>query len=842
MNNYSTTNLNFPSPCPHCGKKNENKWCYEYTNEKGDLYGVCKREVEPAAGWERTDYQDADGTAKYRLIKERFVKEIRPKYEQSWTYQDLEGNPLVLVKRSDNGRGERYFSQWHYEGNKLVKGLGNLDRSQIPVYLYSLVRKAIRNGDSIWVVEGESCAVTLNQLFKGTGNFATTNLGGGGKWQDSDTECLSGAKQVIVCPDQDKPGKKHAEKVAEKLQAAGIPFQWCFPDPSNWEWKDLPDKGGFDVADWIRKGATTDQVLASVRTDSLWREQLPTVKSESPVSHSLKWDFEGSVDEDNSEPLVRLDSRKLYQYISTKFGKRLRFNELTKEVELDGEEFDLSYCYLDLAIDHGIKASKDIAIDVFLKAAKGNSYHPVRDYLEKAAKAYEKHAISIDDLSTRYFGTKNPLYDSFVKNTLIGAVARIFQPGCDMQNALVLQGKPGVRKSTFFKVLTGEDWFNDNFKDGSNADNLMVLHSHWIIEWGEIEKVLNKSKACDLKPFITCTKDNFRQPYDRRSHGIKRQQILVGSTNETEFLKDPTGNRRYWVIPVAVPAINIDQLKQERDQLWAAAVWAYRRGERWDLTPEQEKMAAENNERFTSSDVWDDVIAEYCEDKNQVTIREILSNALNIDISLQDRRGERRVSTYLTRTGWESTLVGKDRKRVWIRPNSTDERVIVTPEIDHDHPTITYHDHPENGLVERVSAGGDRDDRHFSGFVIENNLENFLPLKSEKSDRNGNGNGHHESDRNGNGNGHHESDRNGNGNGHHESDRNIPEDQSWEIGDIVEYDHPIWGKRQLDILEILRGVVKDTGEPWISCRLSDGSTCHSKNLKFVSKKLKWWEK
>jgi hypothetical protein len=205
-----------------------------------------------------------------------------------------------------------------------------------------------------------------------------------------------------------------------------------------------------------------------------------------------------------------------------------------------------------------------------------------------------------------------------------------------------------------------------------------------------------------------------------------------------------------------------------------------------------------------------------------------LSNALGIDISLQDRRGERRVSTYLTRAGWESTLVGKERKRVWIKPNSTDERVIVTPEMEHDHSTITCHDHPENGLVERVSGEGDRDDRHFSDFVIEKKSENFSGATPEKSDRNGNGNGHHESD------------RNGNGNGPHENDRNLGE-PLWEIGDQVEYDHPIWGPKQLEIVGVRTGVVNGTGRPWTSYKLSDGSDCQSNSLKFVGKKQKWWE-
>lgn len=805
MNYSSTKSLTFPSPCPHCGKENKNKWCYEYTSERGVLYGVCQREAEPAQGWESTEYFDKEGKRKYRMIQERFVKQVRPKASRSWTYHDTNGKPLVLVKREDDGTGDPKYSQWHYSQlGELSRGLGPVKSENIPVYSYDSVRQAIEGGHTIWIVEGESCVDALNALFEG--DYAvTTNIGGSGKWKDFNTENLAGANRVIICPDRDVPGKKHAEKVAEHLRRAGIPFSWCFPDPTNWEWQDLPPKKGFDVADWL-KDKTNDLVklIDSVTDRPIWDKPVkPAIDFE---ERKLSRDLDLRPDQ-GADPLLRLDVRELYQFVKSGFGSRLRFNEMTREVELDQEEYDLDNAYLELGINHGIKASKALALDVFMLVAKENSWHPVRFYLEKVADRFRIPLVSLDNLAERYLGTKNPLYNIFLKKTLIAAVARIFEPGCQVDTALVLQGKTGVRKSSFFKYLTGREWFNDDFKDGDNKDELLKLHRSWIIEWSEIESVLNKKKSGDLKAFITCTSDCFREPYGRKTANHPRQQILVGTTNEGEFLSDPTGNRRYWVIPVGVDRIDTDLLTQERDAIWAAAVAAYAAGEKWYLTDEEEQLAKENNEHFLESDVWEDVILEWLSEREetQVTIRAILSEALNIDISMQDKRVQGRVARCLTKNGWERKIVGKARQRVWVKPlSSTDERVIVPPEKTNDHPMIVEVDHPQNGHGERVSGMGDPPDPLNSGNLEKNISGNFLSSQQKETPK--------------------------------------PKSDRLEVGDQIEYEDVFQNLvKRSEVVDITEGVVPDTGEPFFLYRLANGGLYPAESVKFIGKKPKWYE-
>jgi predicted P-loop ATPase len=126
--------------------------------------------------------------------------------------------------------------------------------------------------------------------------------------------------------------------------------------------------------------------------------------------------------------------------------------------------------------------------------------------------------------------------------------------------------------------------------EASDKDELMKLHQHWAVEWAEFETQLSRKGYSRLKQFMTTKVDTYRPPYGRTPKAFPRRSILVGSTNELEFLSDPSGDRRYWVIPLA-GNINLNLAEQLRDQIWAAAVAAYRAGEQWWLTSDEKQLA-----------------------------------------------------------------------------------------------------------------------------------------------------------------------------------------------------------------------------------------------------------
>ena len=350
------------------------------------------------------------------------------------------------------------------------------------------------------------------------------------------------------------------------------------------------------------------------------------------------------------EGLTRLDTAALLNHVRTKYRARLRLNKLQQKVELDGAEILVEEAYLWLAEHDNIDCSKTKAGDIFFKVASENSFNPVVTYLDTVAKTVEP--ASLDTLSREYFKTSNPLYDVFLKRTLIAAVARAYNPGCKHDTALVLQGEQGIHKSTFFNVLGGQ-WFDDSMGDGRKKDDLIILHKSWIQEWGEIERVFGKRQAGEIKAFLVRKKDIFRPPYGRTALEFPRHGIIVGTVNGNQFLVDPTGDRRYQVIPIQTNKIDIKRLEQERDSIWSAAVRAYRNGEQWWLTDEEQKLSNENNQQFRSVDEWESAIANYLENRVQVSVTEILQNLFEFELGKIDRSSQMRVSNVLISLNWK---------------------------------------------------------------------------------------------------------------------------------------------------------------------------------------------
>ena len=379
----------------------------------------------------------------------------------------------------------------------------------------------------------------------------------------------------------------------------------------------------------------------------------------------------------NSEAgLVRLSTDKLINYVRSTYRDRLKLNVLQQQIELDSKEMLVETAYLHLAEHDGIDCTKNKAADVFDLIAKENEYNPVVTYLDTVASAIAP--INLDNLSVRYFGTSNPLYDVFLKKTLIAAVARAYEPGCKHDTTLVLQGSQGIGKSSFFDVLGGE-WFDDSMGDGRTKDDLIILHKSWIQEWGEIERVFGKRQAGEIKAFLTRKKDLFRPPYGRTAINFPRRGIVVGSVNDAQFLVDPTGNRRYWVVPIAKDKIDLAQLKQERDAIWSAAVAAYRNGETWWLSSEEEKLSTQNNQIFEIVDEWSTAIGNYLELRQQVSITELLQQVFNYELGQIQRRDQMRVASILTSLDWKKAgqkhHQGK-RQVVWIPKTPLKDKVL----------------------------------------------------------------------------------------------------------------------------------------------------------------------
>jgi len=226
-------------------------------------------------------------------------------------------------------------------------------------------------------------------------------------------------------------------------------------------------------------------------------------------------------------------------------------------------------------------------------AFKNKSFHPVKEYFESLTwDGIER----IDTILIDYFGCEDTQYNRFVmKKWLVAGVTRVYRPGTKFDYMIVLSGKPDIGKSTFLEKLAGNDWFTDSLKAMDDKIVIETMQGKFIAEFGELAG-MRKTEAEEIKHFLTKTEFNARLAYGKRTSHTPIQWIYAGTTNSTEFLKDKTGNRRFWPIDVFKGTKNIwGDLDQERDQIWAEAYQLYKNGEKIFLTNE-EKLLAEHQQ------------------------------------------------------------------------------------------------------------------------------------------------------------------------------------------------------------------------------------------------------
>ena len=271
-------------------------------------------------------------------------------------------------------------------------------------------------------------------------------------------------------------------------------------------------------------------------------------------------------------------------------------------------EQELTSLYHQIPAESGVAWNRKPAEIAVLVTAQQTEFDPVAEYLE----ALEwDGTLRIDGLLHQYFGADDNAYTRAVgRYFLIQAVARALKPGCQADCVLVLYGAQGIGKSTGLRALAGEEWFTDHLPDLSDKDAKMALHGPWIIEMAELAALQGKKRET-VKAFITSTFDKFRPPYGRRIESFPRRMVFAGTTNSSTWMRDPTGERRFW--PVEVKNVKVATLDEDRDQLWAEAVAAFKAGERYWFESQDAAVSAwkEVIESQTIDTGWEDHLEAY---------------------------------------------------------------------------------------------------------------------------------------------------------------------------------------------------------------------------------------
>lgn len=388
--------------------------------------------------------------------------------------------------------------------------------------------------------------------------------------------------------------------------------------------------------------AVRRQVLAVVKPPAAggWKDQLARTENGSLIAHMQNVELILGNDERWAGVIgYSVFSSKIVKLRSAPFGGGAG----------DWADIDDMRVMKWLAQQYNLRVKASHVIEAVSVVAHDHAFHPVREYLEKLE---WDRVPRIETWLTDVLGVNASEYSAKVgKRWLISAVARVMRPGCKADSVMILEGGQGAGKSTAMGVLGGE-WFMDTPFALGDKDSFQAIRGKWIVELGELDS-FNKAESTKAKQFFSASTDTYRESYGRRTNDVPRQCVFVGTTNQEEYLKDATGNRRYW--PVFCNKVDLEQLREIRDQLWAEALFCFEAGDIWWVTKDESWMFAEaQDERFVV-DEWEGPILAWMEESQigeTATGNEILTQALKLDFGHWGKPEQMRVGAIMHRLGW----------------------------------------------------------------------------------------------------------------------------------------------------------------------------------------------
>ncbi len=599
-----------------------------------------------------------------KSIPEAFKAQERNRATIVATYDYFEmTGPVVgqVVRFEPKGFRQRRpnsFGGWNWK----MQGL------QLPLYRL----REIANVNAIYVVEGEKDVHAMEAI----GLPATCNPGGAGKWREEHSVSLAG-KRVCIIADNDPPkgphgrrvGQEHAAQVAQALHGTAENVRIILaPSPHK------------DVSDWIAGGATAETIIEATKACPIWEESTagrpPMATAEEateaditpgpgpeqgiPVSESGHENWtRGLIYNDSETPRpILANAAHAMRYAPSlsgiaKFDIFRQRSIIQRETPWGAQPGSVWSDIDDLHLTEWMQINGILIRDAHSAAQQvisENTFDSLQDYLAGLRWDGKMRLYK----TAGYFGNTTPLGEDVVRMFLISAVARAMRPGCQVDHALVLEGPQGIGKSTALRVLfdpLGAGWFRDHLETVDRVDSALQLVGNWCTEISELGAVNSRRAELEkVKGYISRQIDSYRPPYGRRVGDFPRRNVFAGSTNETAYLRDSTGNRRWWPVPCG--KIDLKGLEQDRGQIWAEAVVEFERGEGWWPTQAVTVELVDAQEERLQVDPWFESIEEYTERMTSITLDDLYTRALKIEVGKRSQADSNRMAQIMAKLGW----------------------------------------------------------------------------------------------------------------------------------------------------------------------------------------------
>lgn len=571
----------------------------------------------------------------------------------SWCYRNSEGAPLFYIARyNPKDGGRKQYAPWAWTNrNRWISKAWPEPRPMYGLELLAASREA-----PVLLVEGEKAADAARAI---SGPYAVVSWPGGAAAVGKvDWSPLSGRK-VLIWPDADAPGIAAAQQIAAASMAAavkiidvtGMPDKWDAADAvaEGWDWARLLEWAKPRAKDWVAPAAPS-QVIPPTSDKS----EEPEDRADS--SNYAEWDRLGIALTNTGSPIYNVDNAQRvlegrtefdelvwYDEFHKRFFTRFNFDTFRNEKLREWTDVDVLHLLLFMQRQLGLRRMSE---DMVSKAVRIYAHNKRRNEpLDWMTSLKWDEVSRIETFFIDCFGAVDNEYARAVgRNFWIGMVARIIRPGCKLDNMIVLEGGQGAFKSTALEAI-GAGWYTEVKESVQSNDFFMVLHGKLLCEIAELDS-FGKADITRIKQVVTCKTDRYRAPYDRTAQDNPRMSIFVGSTNDTHYLRDNTGARRFW--PIKCGTIVPSKIKEMRDQLFAEAVARLGRNETWWEMP---AAAAIEQEARRQVDAWEDAIETCLVGRTETTMLEIAGH-LKIEIGKLDMVTQRRISNVLRVLRW----------------------------------------------------------------------------------------------------------------------------------------------------------------------------------------------